>query len=117
MKSPTQRSLKKLKDDGYIAQVVERWNPWSRTRLDLFDAIDIVAVHETEKRILGVQATSGSNTSKRLEKARLSRRLAAWIKSGGQFEVWGWVKKCKKRKDGKKGKSKVWEVNIKTLNN
>ena len=42
--SPTQRSLKLLRDEGYTAQVVERWNPHARVRQDLFGVIDTAAM-------------------------------------------------------------------------
>ena len=28
--SPTKRSLKKLREEGYLCQVVEHWNPFAR---------------------------------------------------------------------------------------
>ena len=44
MTSPTQRSLAALRERGMLAEVVERWNPYTKTRKDLFGFVDIVAV-------------------------------------------------------------------------
>ena len=64
--SPTQRTLRHLRRAGYpLVQVVERWNPYAKVRLDLFGIIDVVAVGAD---IVGVQATSGSNVSARVRK-------------------------------------------------
>jgi len=37
--SPTQRTLKKLRDEVYLAQVVEKWNAFAKIRQDLFGII------------------------------------------------------------------------------
>ncbi len=102
--TPTARSLAKLKADGYTAQVVEKWNPHSKTRLDLFGIIDIIAISAESAKILGIQATSGSNVSARMKKALAEPRLATWLMSGGEFEVWGWAKQ------GPRGKRKTWTL-------
>ena len=41
--SPTQRSLKHLREAGYDVEIVEKWNMWSRTRRDLFNMFDLLA--------------------------------------------------------------------------
>jgi hypothetical protein len=102
MSSPTQRTLALLRKEGYTAQVVERWIPQSRKRLDLFGVIDIVAC--SQDGILGIQATSGTNVPARVKKAMSEPRLESWLLAGGKFEVWGW------RKTGKKSKRKLWNV-------
>lgn len=95
--TPTQRSLKLLRELGYTAQVVEKWNPHAKVRQDLFDCIDIVACGNG--RCLGVQATSGSNVSKRIEKAIEEPRLKVWLEvPSHSFEVWGWRKLKRTRK-------------------
>jgi hypothetical protein len=38
--SPTQLSLKKLREEGYTVAVVEHWNSFARIRQDLFGFID-----------------------------------------------------------------------------
>ena len=45
-----------MKRRGFIAQIVERWNPFARVRQDLFQVIDIVAdaLHELERRQVAV---------------------------------------------------------------
>lgn len=64
MTSPTQRTLKHLRDAGYpLVQVVEKWNPHAHIRQDLYGIIDVLAVGAD---IVGVQATSGSNVASRL---------------------------------------------------
>lgn len=104
MSSPTQRTLAMLKKRGAVSQVVERWCQFSHKRVDLFGIIDIVAC--VDGRILGVQATSGDNVSKRLLKATEEPRLRAWLLCGGRFIVIGW------RKGGAVGKRKLWSARI-----
>jgi len=102
LSSPTQRTLAALRADGWVAQVVEHWNAFARIRQDLWGCIDVLAMREG--RILGVQATSGTNVQARMKKSMAEPRLKIWLSAGGEFEVWGW------RKVGKKGKRKTWQV-------
>lgn len=92
MGSPTQRTLKSLRDDGYIAEVVERWNAFARIRQDLFGIIDVVAVKEGVNGVVGVQTTSYSNVSARIKKALENKALPVWVKAGNRFVVHGWKK-------------------------
>jgi hypothetical protein len=98
-KSPTARSLDLLRRRGFEAEVVERWLPIGtkdkdgqpiKIRRDLFGCIDIVAVHSSVAGALGVQATSASNMSARLNKAKTLKPIAVWLKAQNRFEVWGW---------------------------
>lgn len=99
--TPTQRSLKWLRDNGYIAAVVEKWIPQTRRRLDLFNFIDILAVRGDE--VLGVQATSGSNVSARVRKSQEQPAYSTWLQSvHRRFEVHGWAKR------GPRGKRKLY---------
>ena len=78
MSSPTQRTLKHLRDQGYRAEVVERWNPHARIRQDLFTIIDVLALSETE--VVAVQTTSASNMKARINKISESDILPLLIK-------------------------------------
>lgn len=88
--SPTQRTLKHLREAGYpLVQVVERWNPHARVRQDLFGIVDVLAVGSD---IVGVQATSGSNVSSRVAKLTESDALPVLRKAGVRVLVHGWRK-------------------------
>lgn len=115
MTSPTQRALAFCKDQGWTVQVVEKWNPWSRTRLDLFGVIDMVVLDGAGGGPLGVQVTSGSNVAARLTKSREEPRLQQWLASPARFEVWGYGKRKKRRKDGSYGKSYEWVLRREVL--
>ena len=55
--TPTQRTLKYLRDKGYTAGIVERWVSQAGKfgkRIDLFNFIDIIAIKEN--KILAVQS-------------------------------------------------------------
>lgn len=94
MSSPTQRTLSKLKREGWLAAVVEKWNPHARIRQDLFGIVDILAIREGET--LAVQAT-GSGVSARIRKIA-DHESTPWIrKAGWRLEVWGWRKNAKGR--------------------
>ena len=88
--SPTQRSLAHLRKSYPLVQVVEKWIPQARRRVDLFGIVDIVAVSETE--IVGVQTTSGSNVSARLAKIAESPATPILRKAGIRIVVHGWRK-------------------------
>jgi hypothetical protein len=91
--TPMSLTLNHLRRHGYVADVVERWLPHTNRRRDLFGCIDIVAVDRREPGIVGVQATSLPNVAARLGKARARPELAVWLRAGGRFEVWGWVRR------------------------
>lgn len=110
--SPTQRTLKALRDEGYLTEVVERWNPHANIRQDLFGWIDIIAIKPGQ--ILAVQATSYSNHSARVKKLKTERQeqVGEWLSAGGLAEVWSWRSKQRVLKDGTLGKSKVWSPKV-----
>ena len=67
--SPTQRTLKKLRDSGDypLVAIVERWNAFAKLRQDLFGIIDLLAV-DSKGNTVGIQVTSYSNISARVKK-------------------------------------------------
>ena len=88
--SPTQRSLKYLRELGYKAAVTEHWNPFARIRQDLFGIVDIVALRKGET--LAVQCTSSSGVSARVNKIA-EHESTPWIRDAGwRLEVHGWTK-------------------------
>lgn len=89
--SPTQLTLRKLREDGYTAEVVERWVPGANVRKDLFGFVDVLALRGEET--LAVQATSADNVSARVHKICDAPTLAAVREAGWRIEVWGWGKK------------------------
>jgi hypothetical protein len=93
-----------MREKGYTAQVVERWNPYGRVRVDLFGFVDIVAIIEGEFGVVGLQTTSQSNSTKRVTKILCSHEAKVWLQAGNRIIVHGWAKK------GGKGKRKTWQV-------
>lgn len=89
--SPTQLTLRKLREDGYTAEVVERWNPHARKRQDLWGFVDVIALRGTET--LAIQATSATNVSSRVTKIADSPLVADVREAGWSIHVWGWAKK------------------------
>ena len=92
--SPTQRTLKRLKDSGDypLIEVVERWNAFAKVRKDLFGIIDILAI-DHKGVVTALQVTSYSNVGARVKKITESPatpflRTADWV-----ILVEGWHKK------------------------
>lgn len=100
--SPTQRSLKLLRDEGRFCEITEHWNPYAKIRKDMFGFVDVIAISENDT--LAVQTTSGSNVSARLSKIAACPGALIWLQSTSRrIEVHGW------RKVGERGKRKLWE--------
>ena len=92
--TPTQRSLKTLRDLGYLVEVVEKWNSFTRTRKDLWGWADLLAIKRGE--VLAVQVTS-EGVANRVKKVTDSETIARVREAGVRVEVHGWRKNVKGR--------------------
>jgi len=110
MTSPTQRSIKMLKEDGWAVAIVERWNPYARIRQDLFGFADLVAIKEDQPAMF-VQTTSGSNLAARRHKILENKEAHIALKAGIVIEIHGW-RKVKVRRGGKATR---WEAKIERM--
>ena len=88
--SPTQLTLKLLRDEGWTVEVVERWIPGANIRKDLFGFIDLVALKGD--LTLGVQATSYSNMGARIKKIENAELLSQVRRACWHLWVIGWRK-------------------------
>lgn len=90
MSSPTQLTLAKLRKDGYLASVTEKWNPHAHVRQDLFGFVDVLGLKPGET--IAIQATSYSNMSARVKKIASHKNIEMVREAGWKIEVWGWHK-------------------------
>ena len=105
--SPTAHTLKSLRENDCIAEVVERWIPRTFIRKDLFGCIDIVAICGC--KLIGINATDGTSHSKRVTKALATPAIAAWLGTGSGFEVWSWSLR------GARGERKTYKVRVTSI--
>jgi len=113
MTSPTQRTLKHLKDRGWKGSIVERWIPNPKypgggKRLDYMNIIDIISIQGPQT--LGIQSTgqdfSGHHRKLTEEKAE---EVKLWLSGKTRrLLLIGWRKVKKKRG----GKAMVWRPRV-----
>jgi hypothetical protein len=89
--SPTARSMKLMRERGYLVDIVERWIPGANIRKDLFGFIDLLAIEGVEG-VVAIQATSASNVSSRISKIADHPNLPAVRAMGWRILVHGWRK-------------------------
>jgi hypothetical protein len=110
--SNTQRTIHRLRKQGWDCDVVERWipikmHPGGGVRRDLFNFIDIIALGHGQ--IWGVQSC-GQNFKEHDEKIKSHADSALkWHACGGKVMLIGWRKVKKKRG----GKQMVWKPRVK----
>jgi hypothetical protein len=95
------RTLALLRKKGWMAAIVERWNPYVKIRQDLFGIFDIMAIAQGGVAC-GVQCTTNTNWAAHLDKIRSSPNYKKWLDLGGLILVVGWAKM------GERGKRKLW---------
>lgn len=89
MTSPTQLTLKNLRDRGYkTVQVVEVWNPHAFKRQDLFGIIDVLAVGHGET--VAVQCTTKGHLKDRIRKIADSDAIGDIREAGWKVLGHGW---------------------------
>lgn len=101
--SPTQRTLRELRQQGRVCGIVERFNSFvgpHGIRQDLFGFIDIISL-DPERGIVGVQSCGSSfSAHKRKILEECTMNAIEWLNSGGVIEIWGW-RKVKLKRGGK----------------
>lgn len=113
--SPTQRTMRALRDQGRRCQIVERFNPHAGphgVRQDLFNIIDIIAL-DPARGVVGVQSCGSSFAAHRRKILEDHYQEAMdWLSTpGAVLEIWGWRKVKVKRG----GKAMVWRPRIEEI--
>ena len=88
-------TVRLCKQLGWMAQNVERFNSFSKQRLDLFGCFDIVALDPLRYGTIYIQAACGSGDGLRhvrrmVEDSNLAPILEAVLNRGNHVEVWEW---------------------------
>lgn len=111
-RSPTERTLKWLRSEGYVADVVERRIPRSFVTKDFCGFADIIAFKALPivggdlpiplGSTVAVQTTSGQHAAERLKKVQEEPRAQAWLACGNRILVISWAMR------GAQGTRKLW---------
>jgi len=107
--SPTQRTLRALRQEGYLCGMVERFLPHAGPfgkHQDLFGIFDIIGI--MPKGICGIQSC-GNSFAAHNRTILESEFSLEWLKAGGHIELWAW----RKVKMKKGGKQMVWRPRVK----
>ena len=89
--SPTSRTTKKLREEGYLVEIVERYNSFSRKRHDLLGLFDVIALKNDQ--LIGIQITTESNNSARYRKMTdESSHLKPWLMTNNEAWIITWKK-------------------------
>jgi len=95
-----------LEQQGYLSGIVEKFNPYAKVRVDLFNFIDIISIKP--KGICAIQSC-GSDFREHDRKILKNEYALEWLKAGGTIELYGW-RKVKKRRGLKQ---MVWRPRVK----
>jgi len=106
--TPTARTLKHYRDQGFAVAVCERWNAYARIRQDLFGFIDAIAIHPIEGTI-ALQCCAAASHANRRTKLLAEPNVDTWLRAGNRVQVVSW------RKAGERGKVKRWTVRVEEL--
>jgi hypothetical protein len=90
--SPTARTLARLRQLGFLADVCERFIAAVQRKRDLFGVADVIAVHPRDRLMLLVQATSRPHVGDRLKRLQARPETRLLLKTGIAVEVWGWYR-------------------------
>lgn len=118
--TPTQRTIRELKNQGRKCGIVERFNAFvgpHGIRQDLFGIIDIIAL-DPERGVVGIQTTGNDFAGhwKKLTEDRYQETLD-WLETPGtRLELWAW-RKIKLKRGGKamRWAPRVREVTLEDL--
>jgi hypothetical protein len=101
--SPTQRTLRELRQRGVIVAIVERWNQFGGPfgiRQDLWGFGDALALYPEYKGVTAIQCCARSGLSAHRTKILENEIAPEFLKAENRIEIWAWGK-VKKVRGGK----------------
>lgn len=104
MSSPTQRTLKELRELGWDVDIAERNIPHAKLKKDLFGFIDILGMKGDY--LLAIQTTTGDHHADRDRKILASPLAPKWITEFRKLELWSW----RKGLSNGRGSRLVWKL-------
>lgn len=104
-----QRTLKLLREEGYTCEITEHFNPYSKTRKDMWGFADIAALHAAHIGTLYVQTTTGDHMAERRDKILALPSARLTLEAQNRIWLIGW------RQVGPRGKRKTWEPRVEAL--
>lgn len=113
--TPTQRTLRALREQGRVCAIVEKWNQHAGPfgiRQDLFGIIDVLAL-DPQRGVVGIQST-GQDFAAHLRKLTIERaqETTDWLGTPGTtLELWGW----RKVKLHRGGKAERWAPRVRQI--
>lgn len=110
--SPTARTIKYLRECGYVGDVVERFLPYAGKfglRKDFLGFADLIVIRRDEG-IVAVQSTGSAHSEhvRKLSDSECTENMLEWLSSGGRVQVISWRKVKLKRG----GKAERWQPRI-----
>lgn len=108
--SYTQMTLNYLRDQGRCVDICEKYNHFSKKRIDLFGFIDIISL-DPIKGVVAVQSTGPSGHSDHKKKILSCEFSLTWLECGGKIELISWRKLLKKRG----GKQRIWVPRVEEI--
>ncbi len=102
--TPTQRTLRELRNQGRVCAIVERWNQHvgpHGIRQDLFGLLDIIAL-DPDRGVVGIQSTGTAFAAhERHILGERAQEAVDWLSTPGTvLELWG-GRKVKAQRGGK----------------
>lgn len=97
-----QPTRKRLEEQGYLVENVEKFNFITKRKNDLWGFIDFLAINRDD--VLAVQVTSKSNMSSRRKKITEHPNVGMVRMAGIRIELWGFYKEKNR-----------WQVKIENL--
>jgi len=97
-----QQTRKRLEEQGYLVELVESYNAFTKRKHDLWGFIDFLAIKRDD--ILAIQVTSKANMSSRRKKITEHDNVGKVREAGIRIELWGFYKEGNR-----------WQVKIENL--
>ena len=98
------RSMKAMRDAGYLTGSTEHFNPHIKIRKDLFGFIDFQAIKPGEP-IIAVQVC-WKDWPKHIVSVAFNPAARVWLQAGGRIVIHSWALR------GKRGARKKWELDV-----
>ncbi len=102
MSIAVQRTMRELRGQGIICEVVQHWNPHGGNRHDLYGILDVQAL-DKKRGVIGIQCCLSDYMEhyRKFTEGDLVQNCIDWLETPGTvLEIWSW-RRLKIKRGGK----------------